>query len=188
MAHKEASAWVGKGATALRLSGRFRADAFRRILEGEVLGGRRLGRRELDGSITHRPGRNVTLSSPKSVSLMAIVGGEQRILGAHDKAVGRTLAWIEGNAVEIRMAAIATGNAGDAGAIAPLVAELAHNPSAAVIEALASIGDEDAIVHLGRCAERHPALADTVIDVLRDMDSPRADRLVRRLEAGGSAA
>ena len=82
-----------------------------------------------------------------------------------------------------RLAAIAMGNAGDAGAIASLATELARNPSAAVVEALASIGDEDAIVHLGRCAERHPALACTVIDVLRDMDSPKADRLVCRLEA-----
>ena len=87
-----------------------------------------------------------------------------------------------------RLAAIAMGNAGDTGAMAPLVAELARNPSAAVIEALASIGDEDAIVHLGRCAERHPALAGAVLGVMRDMDSPRADRLVRRLEASGPAS
>ena len=87
-----------------------------------------------------------------------------------------------------RLAAIAMGNAGDAGATAPLAAELARNPSAAAIEALASIGDEDAIVHLGRCAERHPALAGTVIDALQDMDSPRADRLVRRLEEHGRAS
>ncbi len=87
-----------------------------------------------------------------------------------------------------RLAAIAMGSAGDAGATVPLAAELARNPSAAAIEALASIGDEDAIVHLGRCAERHPALAGTVIDALRDMDSPRADRLVRRLQAQGRAS
>ena len=87
-----------------------------------------------------------------------------------------------------RLAAIAMGNTGDAGATAPLAAELARNPSAAAIKALASIGDEDAIVHLGRCAERHPALAGMVMDALRDMDSPRADRLVRRLEAHGRAS
>ena len=87
-----------------------------------------------------------------------------------------------------RLAAIAMGNAGDAAAMAPLAAELARNPSAAAIEALASIGDEDAIVHLGRCAERHPALAGTVIDVLRDMDKPKADRLLCRLEARGRAS
>lgn len=82
-----------------------------------------------------------------------------------------------------RLAAIAMGNAGDASAAAAPAAELARNPSAAAIEALASLGEEDAIVHLGRCAERHPALAGTVIDALRDMDSPKADRLVRHLEA-----
>ncbi|MDE0391781.1 MAG: hypothetical protein OXI57_06895 [Rhodospirillales bacterium] len=87
-----------------------------------------------------------------------------------------------------RLAAITMGNAGDAGATAALAAELRHNPSAAAIEALASIGDEDAIVHLGRCVERHPAFAGTVMDALRDTDSPRADRLVRRLAAQGRAS
>jgi len=86
-----------------------------------------------------------------------------------------------------RLAAIAMGIAGDAAATAPLVAELARDPSKEVIEALTMIGDEDAIVHLGRCAGNRPALARTVLDALRDMDSPRAQRLVERLEAGGLA-
>ena len=43
--------------------------------------------------IHHRPGRDVTLSAPKSVSLMALVGGDDRIVAAHDRAVTRTLAW-----------------------------------------------------------------------------------------------
>ena len=47
-----------------------------------------------DGEIHHRPGRDVTLSAPKSVSLMALVGGEERIVAAHDRAVGRhSLGW-----------------------------------------------------------------------------------------------
>lgn len=87
-AHKEASAWAGKGAAALGLIGSVKPEAFQSVLEGEVPGGRRLGRRDIDGSITHRPGRDVTLSSPKSVSLMTMVGGDERILSAHDKAVG----------------------------------------------------------------------------------------------------
>ena len=120
-AHKEASAWAGKGAAALDLSGRVEPDAFQRILEGEVPGGRRLGRKEIDGSITHRPGRDVTLSAPKSVSLMAMVGGDQRIIDAHDKAVGKTLAWIENNAIETRMRDPAIGamvRAGDQNMVA----------------------------------------------------------------------
>ena len=53
-AHRKASAWAGKGAVALGLEGPVDPDAFRRVLEGEVPGGRRLGRKELGGSVTHR--------------------------------------------------------------------------------------------------------------------------------------
>ena len=87
-----------------------------------------------------------------------------------------------------RLAVIAMGIAGDAAAVGPVVAELVREPSAEVVEALTMIGDEDAIVHLGRCAGNHPELAGTVLDVLRDMDSPRAQRLVEHLEAGGLAS
>ena len=81
-----------------------------------------------------------------------------------------------------RRVAVAMGNRGDREARGALLQELAANPSPAVIEAIATIMDEDVIVHLGRCADRHPALRRMVIDVLRDLDSPRARRLVRRLE------
>ena len=82
-----------------------------------------------------------------------------------------------------RLAAIALGVRGDAAAREHLVEELERNPTAEAIEALAGIGDEDAIVHLGRCAERHPALAKSVLDALRDLESEKAERMVRRLEA-----
>ncbi len=108
-AHREASAWAGRGAEALGLSGPVAPEAFRKVLEGEVPDGRRLGRKGPDGSISHRPGRDVTLSAPKSVSLMAMVGGDARIVEAHDKAVSTTLGWIEKNAVETRMRDAATG-------------------------------------------------------------------------------
>ena len=89
-AHREASAWAGRGAEALGLEGPVDPEAFRRVLEGEVPGGRRLGRREPDGTVRHRPGQDVTLSAPKSVSVMALVGGDDRIVGAPDKAVAAT--------------------------------------------------------------------------------------------------
>ena len=81
-----------------------------------------------------------------------------------------------------RLAAIAIGMRGDAEARERLVDELERNPTAEVIEALAGIGDDDAIVHLGRCAENHSALAEKVLDALRDMESAKAERLVQRLE------
>ena len=83
-----------------------------------------------------------------------------------------------------RAAAIALGTLGAGAAGGALIAELARDPSRKVIGALAAIGDDEAIVHLGRCAERYPALAGTVIDVLHDMESGRAVRLAARLEAG----
>ena len=128
-AHREASAWEGKGAEALGLAGPVDPEAFRRVLEGEVPGGRRLGRMEPDGTVRHRPGRDVTLSAPKSVSLMAMVGGDGRIVEAHDKAVTATLGWIEANAVETRMRDRATGAMVRAGDQKMVAATFRHDTS-----------------------------------------------------------
>ena len=128
-AHREASAWAGRGAAALGLEGPVDPDAFRRVLEGKVPGGRRLGRKEIDGSVTHRPGRDVTLSAPKSVSLMAMVGGDERIVAAHDKAVAATLGWIETNAVETRLRDPATGAMVRAGDQKMVAATFRHDTS-----------------------------------------------------------
>ena len=127
--HREASAWAGQGAAALGLSGPVDPERFRSVLEGEVPGGRRLGRKEIDGSITHRPGRDVTLSAPKSVSLMAMVGGDERIVEAHDRAVAATLGWIEKNAVETRMRDPATGAMVRAGGQKMVAACFRHDTS-----------------------------------------------------------
>ena len=104
-AHREASAWLGKGAGALDLAGSVEPQTFEKVLEGYVPdgSGRRLGKRGKNGSIHHRPGRDVTLSAPKSVSLATLVGGDRRIVSAHDRAVKRTLAWVEKNVLETRV-------------------------------------------------------------------------------------
>jgi len=99
------------------------------VLEGEVPGGRRLGRMEPDGTVRHRPGRDVTLSAPKSVSLMAMVGGDDRIIDAHDKAVTATLGWIEANAVETRLRDKATGAMVRAGDQKMVAATFRHDTS-----------------------------------------------------------
>ena len=54
-AHREASAWAGKGAEALGLSGPVDSDTFKAILEGKVPDGPHLGKRGKDGEIHHRP-------------------------------------------------------------------------------------------------------------------------------------
>ncbi|MXY39270.1 MAG: relaxase domain-containing protein [Rhodospirillaceae bacterium] len=104
-AHREASAWTGAGAKALGLSGPVEPDVFRAVLDGAVPdgSGKRLGRLDRDGNRIHRPGRDLTFSAPKSVSLAALVGGDERVVDAHDRAVGRALGWVERNVAETRV-------------------------------------------------------------------------------------
>ena len=130
-AHKEASAWTGKGAEDLGLTGPVDPDLFRAVLEGRVPdgSGRRLGRRGKDDAIHHRPGRDLTLSAPKSVSLIALVGGDARVIEAHDRAVSRTLSWVERNVAETRMRDPATGCMVRTGDQKTVVATFRHDAS-----------------------------------------------------------
>ncbi len=86
------------------------------------------------------------------------------------------------SAANRRAAAVALGLRGDTSARRPLYDELARYPSTEVIEAIRVVWDDDAIVHLGRCARRHPRLAGAVLDALRDIASPRAHTVARHLE------
>ena len=130
-AHREASAWAGRGAEALGLRGPVDPDVFRAVLEGEVPdgSGKRLGRLGKDGEIHHRPGRDLTFSAPKSVSLAALVGGDERVVDAHDKAVARALGWVEKNAAETRLRDPETGRMVRAGGQKTVVATFRHDTS-----------------------------------------------------------
>ena len=129
--HHAASAWAGRGAAEISLEGPVDPDTFKAVLEGEVPdgSGRRLGRRMGDGEIHHRPGRDLTFSAPKSVSLVALVGGDGRIVEAHDRAVGRALDWFEKNAAETRVQDKSTGRMVRAGDQRTVVARFRHETS-----------------------------------------------------------
>ena len=109
--HHAASAWAGRGASDLGLEGPVDPDVFKEILAGFVPDGTgtRLGRKMGDGEFRHRPGRDLTFSAPKSVSLAALVGGDERVAEAHDHAVMKALDWFERNAAETRMKDPETG-------------------------------------------------------------------------------
>ena len=130
-AHREASAWAGRGAEDLGLSGPVDRDLFKAVLEGKAPdgSGRQLGRRGPDGALQHRPGRDLTLSAPKSVSLAALVGGDRRIVEAHDRAVRRTLSWVERNVAETRMKDPETGKMVRAGDQKMVAATFRHDTS-----------------------------------------------------------
>ena len=87
------------------------------------------------------------------------------------------------SAANRRAAAVALGLRGDSRARQPLFDELARAPSSEIIEAVATVWDDDAIVHLGRCARHHPRLAGAVLDALRDIGSPRAHVVAKDVEA-----
>ena len=91
--------WVGKGSERLGLSGVVEPRAFEAILRGELPGGGRIGR---DGA-AHRAGTDLTFSLPKSWSLLALVGKDQRIVDAYREAVIETLQWAERNAAFMRV-------------------------------------------------------------------------------------
>ena len=129
--HRDASAWAGRGAEELGLAGPVDPDTFRAVLEGRVPdgSGKRLGRRTKDGDIHHRPGRDLTFSAPKSVSLAALVGGDARVVDAHDRAVTRTLDWFEKNVAETRMKDPATGRMARTGGQKTVIAKFTHDTS-----------------------------------------------------------
>ena len=129
--HRMLSAWAGRGAETLGLEGAVDPDVFRAVLEGEVPdgSGRRLGRRIRGGEIHHRPGRDLTFSAPKSVSLVALIGGDVRITGAHDRAVACALGWFERNGAETRMRDPATGRMVRAGGQKAVISTFRHDTS-----------------------------------------------------------
>lgn len=103
--------WFGKGAEKLGLSGAVDKETFEALLKGSLPDGSQVGNPE-----RHRAGIDLTFSLPKSWSLLALVGGDRRILDAYRAAVKETLGWAERNAAETRMEVkgkekvVATGN------------------------------------------------------------------------------
>lgn len=69
-------------------------DAFRQALAGTLPDGTRLGTIR-NGELVHRAGWDLTFSAPKSVSIMATIGDDRRLVEAHAAAVRATLAHVE---------------------------------------------------------------------------------------------
>ncbi len=80
-----------------------------------------------------------------------------------------------------RAAAIVLGQFGDARAKAILLSELQRAPTGEIVGALSAIADDDIIVHLGRCADAHPALAERIAAELEEIETPLSLRVARRI-------
>ena len=90
--------WFGKGADALGLTGAVDKETFEALLKGSLPDGSQIGNPD-----RHRAGIDLTFSLPKSWSVLALVGCDQRIIEAYREAVFETLQWAEKNASETRL-------------------------------------------------------------------------------------
>lgn len=98
------SVWGGKGSiyAGIDIGSEVNPDKFVETLEGRMLNPltgeiQQLGTRSGDG-VLHRPGLDLTFSAPKSVSVIGLVGQDNRILEAHEAAVDKGMRFLESQA------------------------------------------------------------------------------------------
>jgi len=96
--------WEGHGAKLLRLTGEVRSEDFEALRDGrnpatdEFLRQRRSADRIASDGTTQSRARNLydfTVSAPKSVSIMGMIGGDHRLIDAHQTAVAEALKELE---------------------------------------------------------------------------------------------
>ncbi len=94
--HQGKSRWSGQGAEKLGLSGAIdNEQEFSNVIEGRSLdGSEQLNARVLKPK-ERRAALDCTFSAPKSVSLMALVGGDLRLIAAHHQALKEVIALME---------------------------------------------------------------------------------------------
>lgn len=85
------SAWFGQGCEALGLSGIVGKDDLHELLNGRLPNGQVIKK----GGSGKRAGTDFTISAPKSISIAALVHGDEAVLDAHNQAVQKTLIEIE---------------------------------------------------------------------------------------------
>ena len=99
--------WQGRGAELLGLAGEVKQEDFESLRQGldsrtgEFLRQRKSADRVMPDGTVQSHGRNLydfTISAPKSVSVMAILGGDKQLITAHENAVAEALKEIESHA------------------------------------------------------------------------------------------
>ncbi len=96
------SSWEGEGAKILAIQGNeVEPERFKRYLSGEIAG-QMIGTHR-EGEWQHKPGWDLQFSPPKSVSVVALVGKDERVIGAHDQAVREAIAMLEKTAAWTRL-------------------------------------------------------------------------------------
>ncbi|MCP9269158.1 conjugative transfer relaxase/helicase TraI [Xenorhabdus sp. XENO-1] len=86
--------WFGKGAEELGLKGSVDKNVFTELLKGKFPDKFDLSRMQ-EGVNKHRTGYDLTFSAPKSVSILGMLGGDKRLIEAHNRAVEVALQQVE---------------------------------------------------------------------------------------------
>jgi conjugative relaxase-like TrwC/TraI family protein len=86
---------LGADAQRLGLSGEVDPARFRALLEGRLPDGRRIPATFKASLVAKRHGWDFTFSAPKSVSMQALVAGDQAVIEAHNKAVRAAVGLME---------------------------------------------------------------------------------------------
>ncbi|MEZ5933229.1 MAG: MobF family relaxase [Alphaproteobacteria bacterium] len=89
--------WIGKAASVLGFTGPVDGHAYEEMCQGNLPNGTTLGKL-VDGERQHAPGWDLTFSAPKSVSIVALVGGDRRLVDAVNHAAREAVTWMEENA------------------------------------------------------------------------------------------
>ena len=103
-ATRPTATWFGKGAALEGLRDPVELACLLPLLDGQLDEETLLGRGKGDDR-AHRPGLALMLSAPKSVSLVALAGDDERLVAAHDSAVKTALSWLEAEAACTRLRA-----------------------------------------------------------------------------------
>ncbi|NEQ47516.1 MAG: relaxase domain-containing protein [Leptolyngbya sp. SIOISBB] len=107
--------WVGKGAAALGLSGTVSQHEFSSLLSGQAPDGQSLSGKVVNPE-KRRAATDFTFSAPKSVSIAALVQGDEWVLAAHHQAVSKALSVLEERYAQTRVSTavgrqkVTTGN------------------------------------------------------------------------------
>ncbi|HEY9769974.1 MAG TPA: MobF family relaxase [Coleofasciculaceae cyanobacterium] len=94
------SQWYGQGAEILGLNGQVSTEEYNNAYQGLDNRGNPLRQRQ--SGKKYNPGRDITLSAPKSVTLLGLVKEDKEVIAAHKEAVKTTLTYIERNCIFTR--------------------------------------------------------------------------------------
>ncbi|MEL7078150.1 MAG: MobF family relaxase [Cyanobacteria bacterium J06648_1] len=94
------SQWYGRGAEILSLDGQVSIEEYNNAYRGLDTQGNPLRQRQ--SGKKYNPGRDLTLSAPKSVTLLGLVKEDRAVIEAHQQAVKTTLDYVEQNCIFTR--------------------------------------------------------------------------------------